>query len=225
VRLADPLLRRLPAFRRTFTQIPDYAQRWVSVNAAALAEGARGPLWVVLGDSTAQGVGASSYDKGWVGLVRDSLPESPQWRVVNLSRSGDRTRDVIEQQVPRLQALRSAPRLVTAVVGGNDLTHTRLQTWLADLRELLGMLPAGAVVATAPRGWHEGKARVGNEVIRAVAAERGLHVADLWAHTGPPYRGLYADGFHPNDRGYLQWAAALRPAVAAALAAEHDGQQ
>lgn len=224
MRLADSLLHRLPAFRRTFGQIPEYAERWLTVNAAALAEGARGPLWVVLGDSTAQGVGASSYDRGWVGLVRAGLPEPGQWRVVNLSRSGDRTRDVIEQQVPRLQALSSTPRLVTVVVGGNDLTHTRLPTWLADLRELLGMLPAGAVVATAPRGWHERKARVGNEVIRVVAAERGLHVADLWAHTGPPYRGLYADGFHPNDRGYAQWGSALRPAVTAALAGRDDGQ-
>ena len=30
---------------------------------------------------------------------------------------------------------------------------------------------------------------------------------------GPPYRGLYADGFHPNDRGYLQWADALSEAL------------
>jgi len=30
---------------------------------------------------------------------------------------------------------------------------------------------------------------------------------------GPPYRGLYFDGFHPNDRGYLQWVEALAEAL------------
>jgi lysophospholipase L1-like esterase len=42
-------------------------------------------------------------------------------------------------------------------------------------------------------------------------------VADVWAHTGPPYRGLYFDGLHPNDRGYLQWADAVEEAVAEAV--------
>ena len=50
-------------------------------------------------------------------------------------------------------------------------------------------------------------------MLRTRAAEHGLRVADLWAHTGPPYRGLYADGFHPNDKGYVQWADALWQAL------------
>jgi lysophospholipase L1-like esterase len=39
-------------------------------------------------------------------------------------------------------------------------------------------------------------------------------VADVWAHTGPPYKGFYADGFHPNDKGYRQWADAVVEALA-----------
>ena len=41
-----------------------------------------------------------------------------------------------------------------------------------------------------------------------------LRLADLWAHTGPPCKGLYADGFHPNDKGYRQWADAVAEALA-----------
>ena len=48
---------------------------------------------------------------------------------------------------------------------------------------------------------------------RSCAVEHGLRVADLRAHTGPPYRGRYADGFHPDDRGYAQWADALSEAL------------
>ena len=58
----------------------------------------------------------------------------------------------------------------------------------------------------------ERKTAVVNQHIRTTAAEHGLVVADLWAYTGPPYRGLYADGFHPNEAGYRQWTAAVAAA-------------
>jgi acyl-CoA thioesterase-1 len=173
-----------------------------------------GPLLVVLGDSAAQGVGASAYDRGWVGIVRDRLIERDglAWRVVNLSRSGAKTRDVLDVQLPAAPAA----DLLVAVVGGNDALHTKLPRWLADAHELVAALPAGAVVSTTARGVFERKTRQVNEQVRAEAAARGLPVADVWAHTGPPYRGLYFDGLHPNDKGYLQWADAVWEAVTAA---------
>jgi lysophospholipase L1-like esterase len=162
------LVGRLPLFRRTQVQVRQYAAAWSAGNETACS--GTGPLWVVLGDSAAQGVGASSHLSGYVGLVLTRLraADGRPWRVVNLSRSGARTRE-----------------------------------------DLCAALPPGAVVATCPRGVFERKSARVNAVLRARAAERGLRVADLWAHTGPPYRGRYADGFHPNDRGYLQWADAL----------------
>jgi lysophospholipase L1-like esterase len=44
-------------------------------------------------------------------------------------------------------------------------------------------------------------------------ARREQWERDVREHTAPPYRGLYADGFHPNDRGYAQWVAALSAAL------------
>jgi hypothetical protein len=48
----------------------DFARHWQAHNDQVL--NLDGPLWVVLGDSTAQGLGASSPDGGYVGQV---LPE------------------------------------------------------------------------------------------------------------------------------------------------------
>ncbi len=200
------VVRRLPLFRRSFAQVEAYAPLWSSGNRAALR--ADGPLWVVLGDSAAQGVGASAHDRGYVGLVLDRLRAvDPGWRVVNLSRSGARTREVVDVQWPAAAGLPYA--LLTAVIGGNDALRTPVEQWERDVRDLCAALPAGAVVSTTAQGVFERKTRRVNEVVRARAAERGLRVADVWAHTGPPYRGLYADGFHPNDAGYVQWADAL----------------
>ena len=198
-------------FRRSFQHVEEYAAAWSVDNAAALE--ADGPLWVVLGDSAAQAVGASSHRSGYVGVVAARLSERDgvPWRVVNLSRSGARTREVLDVQLPAAAGLRAD--LLTAVVGGNDALRTKEAVWRQDARDLCAVLPAGAVVSTVARGVFERKTRRVNDVIRSCAAEHGLRVADLWAHTGPPYKGLYFDGFHPNDRGYLQWADALSAAL------------
>lgn len=198
-------------FRRSFEHVEDYAAAWSADNAVALA--GDGPLWVVLGDSAAQGVGASSHLAGYVGVVRDRLQarDGRPWRVLNLSRSGARTREVLDVQWPAAQGVQGD--LLTALVGGNDALRTKEEVWRRDVQDLCAALPPGAVVSTVARGVRERRTRRVNEVIRACAAERGLLVADLWAHTGAPYKGLYFDGFHPNDRGYLQWADALWEAI------------
>lgn len=209
------LVGRLPLFARSYAQVDAYAQQWEQANAGA--QSADGPLWLVLGDSAAQGVGASAHDRGWVGQVRARLvaADPRPWRLLNLSRSGARTREVVDVQWPRARQLLAGvePELLTAVVGGNDATGSREGAWLADVDALCAAMPPGAVVATVARGVFERKTARVNAHLRARAGERGLLVADLWAHTGPPYRGLYADGFHPNDAGYRQWADAVCEAL------------
>ena len=203
------LVRRV--FRRSFDHVDRYAAAWSGHNERALS--AQGPLWVVLGDSAAQGVGASAHDRGYVGVVLERLraADGRPWRVVNLSVSGARTRDVVDRQWPAAQELPA--ELLTALVGGNDALRSQEPAWRRDVADLCAALPAGAVVSTTARGVFERKTRRVNALVRSCAAEHGLRVADLWAHTGPPYRGLNFDGFHPNDRGYLQWADALSEAL------------
>lgn len=217
VKVGDRLLRRVhPGYARTSAMVLPYAEAWSAANETA-REGA-GPLWAVLGDSTAQGIGASRYDRGYVGGVLAWLIErsGQPWRVVNLSRSGARAADVLAEQLPAMESLSPPPALVTLSVGANDmLRRTPLARLEARLGAILDRLPPGAVVATLPQGLGRSRPVEVNEHLVREAARRSLVVADLWGHTGPPWTGKFApDGFHPNDSGYERWAAALIDALA-----------
>lgn len=200
----------LPGTRARRRQIVDYAGAWRAANEEE--DGADGRLWVVLGDSTAQAIGASSFDRGYVGLVRDWLAERDgvPWRVVNLSKSGAVAADVVADQLPVLATL--APDLVSCAVGANDLL--RRSDLPAALERIGATLPAGSLLANLPRGLREAQAARWNVVVAEVARRHHLGLVDLWSATGPPWRGKYAaDWFHPNDVGYRDWAAAFAAAL------------
>ena len=201
----------IPGLRRVHAQVAVYAKAWDEANALALA--ATGPLWVVLGDSTAQGIGAPSPDQGYVGQVHRMLEATTgqAWRVLNLSKSGGRADGLLATQLPRLEALDVAPDLVTCAIGSNDvIRRTPLPQLERDLREIIGRLPPGSVVATLPAGLGRERVVAVDAVIRSGAAAGGLRVADVGAHTGPPWEGKYAeDRFHPGALGYADWAAAF----------------
>jgi len=206
----------LPGLRRVHVQVAAYASAWEEANALTLT--GTGPLWVVLGDSTAQGIGAPGYEQGYVGQLRQVLEERSgrRWRVLNLSRSGAKVADVLENQLPRLEALDVEPDLVTCAIGANDLAgRTPPERVDVGLRAILARMPEGAVIATVPQGLRPGRAVQMNDLIRSEAPAAGLRVADVWAHTGPPWRGKFsADGFHPGALGYADWARAFSEALA-----------
>jgi lysophospholipase L1-like esterase len=202
-------------------QARTYADFWRQQNETALA--AEGPLWVVLGDSTAQGLGASSPLHGYVGQVQTKLERFGRpWRVVNLSRSGAQTGHVLDDQLPLVQQLGLEPDLVTCGIGSNDILGTPPGRFRTNLHELIRRLPSSSVVMDLPvpdRFWTVGSicspyvAGI-NRLIRAAAAERGLPVAELSRHVRPPWRDkLAADRFHPNDAGYRHHADALLAAL------------
>ncbi|MEA2843795.1 MAG: hypothetical protein QOJ69_1466 [Actinomycetota bacterium] len=207
----------VPGLRRVRAQVALYALAWDASNVAALAPGAAGPLWVVLGDSTAQGIGASGFDQGYVGQLHRTLEArtGTPWRVLNLSKSGARAADVVATQLPRLEALGTDPDLVTCAIGSNDVVRrTPLVQVERELREIVSRLPAGSVVATLPQGlWAERVAAL-NAIVRSAAGEAGLVVADVFGTTGPPWKDKFAaDHFHPADLGYADWAAAFAEVV------------
>ena len=95
-----------------------FASHWQLHNYRVLTES--GPLWVVLGDSTAQGLGAPDPRGGYVGQALHQLRRrsGQHWRVLNLSASGALVRDVLGNQLPQLPV---APDLVTCGIGANDV--------------------------------------------------------------------------------------------------------
>ena len=189
------------------------------------AEASADPLWVVLGDSTAQGLGAPGPKGGYVGQALTQLRRNTgqHWRVINLSVSGALTRDVLAEQIPLLADER--PDLVTCGAGANDIMYSAPAKLFSDLRALLAAVPDNTVLLDLPllTGFWGIVGRISvpyisrmNRVIHEVALERDLPVAEVSAHFTPPWVGKFScDNFHPSQDGYRDWTRALLAAVPA----------
>jgi lysophospholipase L1-like esterase len=78
-------------------------------------------LYVALGDSTVEGIGASNPSTNYVSRLHDRLRAVyPRARVVNLGLGGATSADVAADQLERAVLLR--PQLVTLSIGPNDIT-------------------------------------------------------------------------------------------------------
>lgn len=204
------LTRFLPGIATTADQIERFADHWL---AEATEAGASGdPVLVALGDSLAQGIGASAPEAGYVGRLRRELAVDGRLPpVLNLSRSGAKIADVVETQLPALAAAAVTPMLVVCTVGSNDLVRSaRPSRTGRDLLQLLDLLPPNAVMATVPaRGSLAAKHL--NRQVRREAERRSIAVADVDARLTSWRGNRAADRFHPNDSGYGIWVEAFRP--------------
>ncbi|MEO7060625.1 MAG: SGNH/GDSL hydrolase family protein [Lapillicoccus sp.] len=205
----------LPGVRSVQGMVAPYAAAWERDNAVALA--ASGPLWVAIGDSMTQGIGASAHDRGYVGQLSARLT-ARGWahRLVNLSVTGARVQDVLDRQLPALEALTATegePALVTVIIGSNDIFLRRhREHLLTGFTEMLDRLPAGAVVSNLPNP--RGEARLVDALLRRRQDDGTLVVADMMRDGPRSWRGRLApDTFHPNDRGYADMAAAFERAL------------
>ncbi|WNY33231.1 SGNH/GDSL hydrolase family protein [Curtobacterium flaccumfaciens] len=78
-------------------------------------------LYVAIGDSAAQGVGATAPGRGYVGLLTRRIRHRSHMsvRVVNLSVSGSTTWGAKRDQLPKLRHY--APDICTVSIGANDI--------------------------------------------------------------------------------------------------------
>ena len=204
------LARRLvPGVGLVDNEIKPYAEAWHERNLKALASA--DPLWVVLGDSLSQGVGASSIEHSWVLQTWRTLADRGiRYRVVNLSFSGARVSDVLNRQIPALAGLSAAPELVTVLIGSNDIIKRDLRARLpGHYRAMLAALPKGALVATVPR--MRGVQAQVNGLVQE-AADSGAVVA-VPLHFAAGARA--PDHFHPDDAGYAAIADDFTAAILA----------
>ncbi len=207
-----------------------FAEYWREHNKQVLAQVAEtgDPVWVVLGDSTAQGLGAPLPKGGYVGQTLRQLRErtGQRWQVLNLSVSGALIRDVLGSQLP---AIPQAPALVTCGVGANDIFYSTPAKLFSDMRTLLAEVPGGTVLLDLPLPFGVwgivGRMSVPyitriNRVIYELAAERNLPVAHVSANFIPPWPGKFSvDSFHPSQDGYRDWTRALLAAIPAPVPA------
>lgn len=193
-------------------------------------------LYVVLGDSTAAGVGAP-YEDGIAIQTAKHLAEARQVTLHNFAVSGARIRDVLETQLPKALSIR--PHLVLVSAAANDVTHlTSIPSMRRRLREIVARLrtanPAVHIVVTgAPdmgspprvpwvlRPIASVRTKMVNRMVRNEVKELNLVFAPIAERTGPLFRrdrSLFdADRFHPNSRGYATWTSVLNEALSEAL--------
>ncbi len=181
-------------------------------------------FYLALGDSTAQGIGASSPGRSYVGQLATRIEEhlgAPP-RVVNLAVSGATTHLCARDQLPRAERyLEKHPDLVTVAIGANDIAAWNPVAFHRNLSRILGALPDHTIVGEVPcfhLPWNERRVTEANRMLHLIAAGRGLRVVPLHAATrSRGVRGVLTefaqDAFHPNDRGYEVWADAFWPFV------------
>jgi lysophospholipase L1-like esterase len=211
----------------------------LAMRASVGGTGAAPLRLVLLGDSTALGVGVERVTDTVGGQLATLLADGPGGRRVELSSvavSGSRSVDLGTQVARALVGTR--PDVAVILVGGNDAIHFGRPAEAADhlataVRRLRGVGVA-VVVGTVPDlsaarafppplrhllGW-QGR-RLADAQAVAVKSAGGVPV-DLAGQTGAVFRadaGTYChDGYHPSADGYRVWAHALLPAVTEAAA-------
>jgi lysophospholipase L1-like esterase len=187
-------------------------------------------LYVALGDSTVEGIGATSPGATYVARLHARLRAVyPQAEAVNLGVGGATSADVVDGQLEH--ALLLQPHLVTLSIGPNDITGgVAVQDYERNVDRIFRRLSeeTRAVVvanllpdlAVTPRfrGRQAAPAVGGltvrfNEALARVAGLHGVEVVDLYepSRAEIPRRPelVAADGYHPSDLGYARWAELL----------------
>ena len=195
--------------------VPRYAAYWDSQNLASTTD--RAITYVALGDSTAQGIGATKPENGYIAGVANYIQSTTgrPVHIINLSKSGARLHDVISTQLPAMN--RYQPDIVTLAIGANDMADYNSGTFDSQLATILDRLPITSIVADLPYfggGRAQSKqdsAESASAYIRGQLASRSLTLAPLEQTTREhdSRRNYGADFYHPSNYGYTFWTQAF----------------
>ncbi len=187
--------------------------------------------FVVLGDSSAAGIGAGSAEDSYPAVLARRLGEDGfKVELDGFGISGARLAG-LESQVD--EAISTKPDLVLIAIGANDVTHAtripRIREQLTTAIKRLRETGAEVVVAGVPdmrarafleplrsiAGW---RGRAVTRTIQAVAREQDISFIPLASRTAryfgeSPDGHFSTDGFHPSAGGYARWAEAMYPEV------------
>src|SRR5262245_8833802 len=191
--------------------------------------------YVALGDSFTIGTSVDDADR-WPERLAARLPTIEL--VANLGVNGFTSRNVIEIELPQLDALR--PELVSLLIGVNDVvqgvSHEAYRRNVeAILDDVVGRVGAGRVVVVTtpdytvcPAGADYGDPvqqsagiRENNRIISELATARGIEVVDIYdlsLEAGEDLSLVAADGLHPSGLQYGRWLERIAPAVESMLA-------
>jgi lysophospholipase L1-like esterase len=185
-------------------------------------------LYVVLGDSTAAGVGAPSVNQTYPYLIADHIANQGKYvHVLSYAVSGARLENVEKEQLPKLHV--ENPDLVTLTIGANDATHrTELEDYTKSLTAVVSGLqqkkPHTVIWANTPdmsltpalppffANRAQQRAIQQNKILSPVLIQAKFSEVNLYEKVRLSRTDLtqYAsDEFHPSVGGYAHWAQAF----------------
>jgi acyl-CoA thioesterase-1 len=172
--------------------------------------------YLALGDSAAQGIGATSPTKGYVGIVANNIQQTSgkTVRTVNISETGAKMDDYLKEQAPLIESKKAD--VVTIEIGANDIAKYDAKTFRATFKKVLATLPDGSYVSNMPlfnsRPSSTENAKQASVIIKEeLKAYPKLVFVDLQSETEQHQNifGFAPDLFHPNDISYKNWANAF----------------
>ncbi|MFN0277076.1 MAG: SGNH/GDSL hydrolase family protein [Pyrinomonadaceae bacterium] len=180
----------------------------------------------VIGESTVAGLGARTHELALAGQFARQLSEHTkrpvEWRV--LGKNGVTARRVIDELLPQMPDEQFDYILLG--IGGNDVMKLSSPVkWRRDMRELLGLLRAKnpnavifisncPMIVASPIMPQPIKAilwelsKMHNDNIREFTREMDC----VFYYPQPinvNFEGFFADGIHPSEQGYADWAEAM----------------
>lgn len=188
---------------------------------------------LILGDSAAAGVGASTQNQALSGQLVSALGADFQvsWKLI--AQTGHQAKDVLAQL--KMVSPETFDVVVTSI-GVNDVTHgTKTQKWIDENSQMIGLLQskfhARYIVLSSvppmrlfpalpqPLRWYLGmRAERFNTALKKIVD--GCNRCEL-VQTNFPLEDAYmaADGFHPGALAYSMWANHIAVTIRSRLAA------
>jgi acyl-CoA thioesterase I len=199
------------------TSLARYKKYWEEQNRQPISENAT--LYVALGDSTAQGIGASSPGKGYPGLIAHELNKRKPVQLINLSKSGAKVSDALTEQLPKLKDLPvNEKTIITVEIGANDMTGFNAENFERDMDQFMAELPKQALISDIP---YFGGSRLNklqpnveraNAIMYRLAEKHGFTLVPLHdkMRQNSGLKTLATDLFHPSNTAYKEnWAPAF----------------
>lgn len=189
-------------------------------------EGADPATLLVLGESTVAGLGARTHEFALAGQFAKNLSrrlEKPvKWDV--LGRNGVTARRTIDELVPMLEPKQYD--YVLLGIGGNDVTKlSSPRKWRTDMLELIGIMrlrnpDAVIFISNCPMiVLTNAIPQPSNRLLWKLSQMHDANIREftrdldrVFYYPQPvdvPLEGFFADGIHPSEQGYAEWAAAM----------------
>ena len=181
---------------------------------------------LVIGESTVAGLGASTHEKALAGqfarVLSEHIGRAVRWHVVG--KNGVTARQTIDQLLP-LVPDESFDHILVGLGGNDVLKLSSPRKWRRDMTELLSLLrqknaDATIFLTNCPMII---ASPVMPQPIKAILWELSkMHDANIRELTASMERvfyypqpigfhsdGFFADGLHPSEQGYSDWAEAM----------------